>query len=445
MMGRSRVSLLSLSFAALLLTGMAPPPPKAKDASKAFVKAFKRRNVQGMVEAAKKLAESPTKKGVTVLVKYGALYPSMEVYRECRTALGAAKEGAARSELLKMLKKSKRPEQRVLCVDGLGASDDPGAVPALSKALKDRAKEVRISAIRALNRIEHKTCIRPLYERLAKVGFKSADAEAEELYKVLFRLTGKQFETLQDWKKWWSFAEKDFDPKKRKGNTSQSTRVRKGAGKIFGSEIRSQSFVLVLDISSSMRVIDMPRGKFHTVKRGKNKGKKRTYKDPDPSGQMKPKKDSRFRKAQEAFSKFLQGLNANAKFAIVVFGEKKDCRLWKPKLVKATAANKKAVIKFIQGLKMSPATRTDMALDLAFKVQGADSIYLFSDGIPEKRKGGKGVDIPQDQILQQARALNRARKLTINCYAISSNPSTQAFLRNLAKEHGGEFKDIRAQ
>jgi len=435
------LGLATLGLAALPLIAT---PALAKDASKDFLRSAKRNDAAGMIAAAEKLAQSPSKKGVKVLVSVGAMIPNLDVYRACRNALGAAKTGKPRAELLKLLKKAHKMEQRVLCVDGLGASADPSAIPPLTEALEDKSKAVRMSAIRALNRIEHKDCVEPLFMRLSKVGFDGGDAEAEELYGVLHRLTGKAFENLDDWKKWWSVAKADFDPRKQRNQPEQSTRTRKTAGKIFESVVRSQDFVLVLDISSSMRVIDLPRGK--TVKSPKT-GNPITYKDPDPSGQKRPDKSSRFKKAQEAFIKLIGGLNSHAKFAVVVFASKKETQLYggKPVLMPATASNKKKVIKWIEGLKWGPATRTDLALDLAFKVRGADSIYLFSDGIPEMLKSGKNKDIPVDEILKKARTLNRARKVKLHCYAITSNPSTQKFLRQLAAENGGEFKDIRAR
>ncbi len=369
-------------------------------------------------------------------VSFASAYPVLLL-----TTTGA-KTGKPRAELLKLLKKAKRMEQRVLCVDGLGASGDTSAIPPLTTALGDKDKTVRLSAIKALNRLEHKDCVEPLFTRLGKVGFDSSDAEAEELYGVLFRLTGKAFENIKDWEKWWSVAKADFDPKKKPGKPGASTRTRKTTGKIFESVIRSQAFVLVLDISSSMRVIDLTGGK--TVKSPKT-GNPITYKDPDPSGQKKPHKDSRFRKAQDAFVKFLSGLSSQAKFAIVVFASKKETKLYggKPTLIQATKKNKDAVIKWVRGLKWGAATRTDLALDLAFKVQGADSIYLFSDGIPEKAGSGKNKDIVVDEILKKVSALNRARKSKLHCYSLTSNPTTQKFLRQLATENGGEFKDIR--
>jgi hypothetical protein len=436
---------LRLALALALVLACAPAHAKGASPEKAFLKAAKQRNNAGMVTAAEAIADKPTKKGLKVLVSVGAMIPSIDVYTACREAIAkSVKDAALRAEIGTLLKKSKRIEQRSLCVDGLGDSGDPGAIALLNAALTDKEKSVRVAAIQGLTRLMLKGSVEPLFERLAKVGFESKDAEAEELYGALFKLTKQAYEKHEDWKNWWATASGDFDPKKRATTGGESgTRLRtnnKGEGKIFESVVRSQAFVLVLDISSSMRVIDLPPGQ--TWK--SPSGKQVKFKDPDPKGRKAPHKFSRFTRAKEAFVKFIEGMSQRARFAIVVFGEKKDTRLWKKEVVKANPKNKKAAVAFVKGLKWSGATRTDLALEQAFAVKGADTIYLFSDGIPEKVKGGKSVDIPQDAVVETARTLNRARKLRLNCYGMTSSNKTRAFLEKLAKENGGEYKDIRA-
>lgn len=416
----------------------------AGDAHKDFERAAKRNDTAGMIKAAEEIGEAPTDKGVEALVKYGALIEDAEVYHACRDALAAAKTGKPRKELLALLGKSKRLEQKVLCIDALGGAGDPEAVAAVAAVLREESgalKPARLAAIRALSRMEHRDGVQPLFERLAKVGFDSGDAEAEQLYGALHHLTGQAFESLEDWGKWWETAGPDFDPKTKPATgDAATTRLREGEGKIFDSVVRSQAFVLCLDISSSMRVIDLPLGE----KWKDAKGKEHDYKDPDPSGAKPPHKESRFVKAQEAFCKFIEGLSPRARFSIVVFGDDKDTKLWKPEVLPATDKVKKEAVAFVRGLKWSAATRTDLALELAFSVQGADSIYLFTDGIPEKRDKGKAQDIPHDEILKKVADLNRVRQVKVNCYGMASSKAMQKFLQELAAQTGGEYRDLRA-
>lgn len=413
--------------------------------AKDFAKAAKKRDTSGMVTAAEAIADAPDKKGLKALIQIGAVIENMDVYTACQNAIGRAfGKAELREEFKKQLKGAKRPEARVLVIDGLGTSDTKDAVEVIQPYLSDKAKPVRISAIQALLKLQVKESVPPLFERLGEVGFDSKDAEAEELYGALFKLSKQSFEVMADWKNWWETAKADLDPKKIRHSAHENgTRQRnKSEGKIFESVVRSQAFVLVLDISSSMRVIDLPMGEtWHDPKKKKDL----KYKDPDPKGTKPPHKNSRFRRAQDAFCKFIEGMSARARFAIVVFGDKKDTKLWKKDVVPATKSNKKAAIDFVRKLKWSPATRTDLALEQAFSVKGADTIYFFSDGIPEKIKGGKTVDIPQDEVIEKARVLNRSRKLRLNCYGMTSSNKTRSFLEKLAKENGGEYKDIRVR
>ncbi len=430
------------ALAAVVLTlGVGVGEARAADAAKVFERAAKMGDVAAMIQAAEELGSSPSKKGVQALVKYGALIEDFDVYQASRDALAAAKSGDARKELLKSLEKSRRVEQRVLCIDALGGAGDAEAVEAVAEALGDREKPVRIAAIRALSRMQHRDGVKPLFERLDEVGFDSGDVEAEELYSALHRLTGQSFESMEDWSKFWETAGADFDPKTRAaGGDEQTTRLREGEGKIFDSVVRSQAFVLCLDISSSMRVIDLPAGK----KWKDPQGKSHDYEDPDPSGAKPPHPESRFAKAKEAFIKFIENLSPRAKFTIVVFGEAKDTRLWKPQVLPAQDRVKRDAIQFVKALKWSAATRTDLALEQAFTVEGADSIYLFTDGIPEKREGGKAKDIPHDEILKKVAALNRAKKMRVNTYGMASSSKMQKFLQELAAQTDGEYKDLRA-
>jgi hypothetical protein len=202
--------------------------------------------------------------------------------------------------------------------------------------------------------------------------------------------------------------------------------------------VLSQRFVLVLDISNSMRVIDLADGETSTNKDGNAV----PYRDPGTS--WPPDPASRFMRARNEFVEFIKQLDGRVNFTIVVFGAERDCRTWNPQLQRANAGNKDKAIQFVTGLRWSGATRTDLALEQAFAVQGADTIYLFSDGIPERESGGKTTPIPQDEVITKAKTLNRARKMRLNVFGFATvSAGTKAFLRQLAEENDGEYQDIR--
>lgn len=432
----SRQPLTAAASLALLalLCGMAPPDPE-----KDLERALKSGNMTAAIAALEAMRDAPTTKDhVKTIVKVVPALTKREAYLAAVEAL-AATQGDARKEVVKTLTKGRAPAQRVACADALGQSGgDDETVSALAEALDDREVPVRIATIRALSRLERRACIEPLYERLFQIEDRSGGTEVEELYRALAHLTGQAFETLEDWEKYASTLPADYDPKAR-GATGEeaTTRTRASEGKIFDSMVTSRSFVLVLDISSSMRVIDLPPGE----KWKDDKGKEHDYRDP---GMGQPHDDSRFRRAQREFVQFIESLTPRTKFALVVYGNR--ARAWPEaeQLVPASEQNKRQAIQFVQGLQWEPATVTDEALEKAFSIAGADTIYLFSDGIPERQKNGKNEDIPQDEVIAKAQELNLTRKLRLHCYGFATaSSSVRGFLRRLAEANDGEYKDIR--
>lgn len=418
---------------AALLCGMAPPDPE-----KDLERAVKGGNTAAAVAALEAMRDGPpTKDHVKAIVKVVPSLTKREAYLAAVEALAAA-QGDAREEVIKTLTRGRAPAQRVACADALGASGGDDAVAsALAEALDDKDMPVRIATIRALSRLERRACIRPLYQRLFKIEDRSGGTEVEELYRALAHLTGQAFETLEDWEKFHSTLPADYDPKTRRSGDEATTRTRESSGKIFDSVVTSRAFVLVLDISSSMRVIDLPPGQ----KWKDDKGKEHDYRDP---GMGAPHDDSRFRRAQREFVQFIESLTPRTKFALVVFGNR--ARAWpdSEQLVPASEQNKRQAIQFVQGLQWEPATVTDEALEKAFAIPGADTIYLFSDGIPERQRNGKNEDIPQDEVIAKAQELNLTRKVRINCYGFATvSNSVRNFLRRLAEANDGEYKDIR--
>ena len=426
-----RALILACLPLALVFTGMAPDNPE-----KELEKAVKKNDVEGIVAACEALRAAPSEKGVKALLKYGVGIANIDVYLACRDALSAAKDGDAQEELLKAAKKGK-PEQRVLCLDALGYQDGPQALEALSDGLSAKEGPVRTTAIRSLARTKKREAVPALLDRLAKFDLQSSDAEVDELTRALRGLTGQVFETIEDWRKWWSTVENDFDPTKVGAAPEGGTKQREPpTGNIFGSEVRSKKFVLCLDISSSMRVIDLEPGKKWKDKDGKD----HDYEDPGSS--WPPKEGSRFARARSEFVAFVNQLDQRTRFTIVVFSD--ECKVWQPQLVPASDGNKKSAVDFVQKLQWGPATRTDLALERCFEVQDADTIYMFSDGIPEKYTNGKSEDIPQADVLKLAQTLNRVRKARLNTFGFATvSPQTREFLRKLASENEGEYKDIR--
>ena len=103
----------------------------------------------------------------------------------------------------------------------------------------------------------------------------------------------------------------------------------------------------------------------------------------------------------------------------------------------------------MQRLQPENGTNTWEALRVALRDEDVDTIFFLSDGTPTV---GKVVD--QDEILAEVRELNRWRRVRIHTVALlkgeapasmgaEENPAASAsFMRRLAEENGGDFREI---
>jgi hypothetical protein len=133
---------------------------------------------------------------------------------------------------------------------------------------------------------------------------------------------------------------------------------------------------------------------------------------------------------------------------------------WKKRLVAASESNKKDAVKFVQDFQAFGATFTDDVLKEAFEIKEADTFYFLTDGMPDKRAYRRnGITSPStDDILKLVADLNAIRHVKINTFGfISRGPRAgrrrspmapsgvdfAEFLKKLAKENGGKFREIK--
>lgn len=95
-------------------------------------------------------------------------------------------------DLIECLQKSKKdPILRFLCVQLLGFSEAPEALPVLLAALEDKSPLVRAEACRSLEDLAHPDSIRPLEARLGDVDEEVRAAAAEALGVFRQRVEGR--------------------------------------------------------------------------------------------------------------------------------------------------------------------------------------------------------------------------------------------------------------
>jgi len=259
---------------------------------------------------------------------------------------------------------------------------------------------------------------------------------------ALLKITGQDFETAADWKKWWAVARETFDPGAAPDEDGRTMVVKKTGGGVefFGAEIFSRNLIFVIDVSGSMAMFDQ--------------------------GSMKRKEAEKTRirldRARKQLLRAIESLPKTARFNIVVYSNKVTA--WQKNLKPASKSAIKSAGKFVNEFLARGATYTDDALKRAFQDPEADTIVLLSDGAPTK------PEFPSDfligQILKDIGDLNAARKMRINTFGFEGTglwpdkipgqpsgprplPTLQnvetfvGFMKQLAEDNHGSFQPIK--
>lgn len=315
--------------------------------------------------------------------------------------------------------------ERALLVRGIGRRATAEAGKLLRAALDDKAWQVAAAAIDELRRHASRETVEALLAAWGKLDPKKEESSrlGGDLRDTLLVLTGKDFQTSADAASWWSTNAASWKPPAKPGEVIEEREGVTGerTPRLF-DEVRSRRVVLVIDTSASMRV--------------------------ETGAQRDPKKApnglSRFEVMRREVKRVIEGLPPNAAFTLITFGDK--ILPWKPALVTASEDKKRAAKRFIDGLLADGATNSYGALEQAFKVADADTIYFLSDGYPTVGK------IDFNAILGDVRKWNATRNLKVHTIAfIAGNGKPlgidegdkslpREFMRRLAQENGGRYK-----
>ena len=410
-----------------------------REAQKEWKDALKSNDVHRVVAAAEVLGSTGDKKAVSLLLEAATRIDQERIFEATVSALAELARGEsdeAAEEVRKKARRASDPRQRIACVEALSQVDAASSAEVLGELLDDRVQSVRVAAIDALGRMERKEGVGPLIALLEKRE-KKGGQEIESARRALEKITGARFSTAADWRNFWDPRKETFDP--RTGKVAERGETVERGPTFFGSEVLSKRVLLVLDISNSMRVIESgaPIGGEGTQGGGAPGGGAPAGPGRDPGVSWPPDPGSRFIRARNEMIRFVKTLKKDVAFGVIAFGEQ-VVAFNNGQLMKATPKAKALVVKWVEGIQWGAATRTDLALEKAFEAKGADTVYLLSDGNPEK-PGNEPIS--QDGILEQVRKANRFRRLTLHTMGFPG--PHRAFLEKLAQENRGTYKDIR--
>lgn len=143
---------------------------------------------------------------------------------------------------------------------------------------------------------------------------------------------------------------------------------------------------------------------------------------------------TRLTRAKLELIKVIRELPENTEFAIMFY--ETNVRVWRKELLYANEKNKLEAIAFIRKLGFGDRTNTYGALRQSLSFDNdLESVFLLTDGRPTI-----GATVETEKILSDILGRNRFRHLNFNTIGIAVNPTTEAFLKQLAVGSGGEYR-----
>ncbi len=310
----------------------------------------------------------------------------------------------------------------------------------LVDGLNSKSDLVLRNSIDALVVRKSKAGIPALIGKLESIGGERSTVYYAVLDGLLL-LTGQEYETIEDWRKFWEIQGPTLDPANLDAGDGTTGVERKKARtprdpEFFGVEVVSQKVMFVIDTSGSMVLYDEGGGE-----EGGGKG---------ASWQQR----QRIKRVRDQLKAVIQKLRTNSRFNIISYSDQLQ-NFNEKGIVPASGTWKKKAVQFADGLKANGFTHTDEAMRAAFQDKSIDTIMLLSDGAPV-HDGSQENLIPR--ILDDVRKMNRVRKVKIYTFGFdgpgvtppnskqppNANPAPLVeFLTRLAEDNGGTYTSIR--
>lgn len=307
-------------------------------------------------------------------------------------------------------------EQKIIILQAFRSLKGEAVNEGTAIALADINMNVLRLAVRIAGSKEDKRVVSALIDLLEKVE-KTGGNIYFSCRQSLVDLTGEDFFTHGKWKGWWEENKAKFDFKEKGNKKVFGTVERKGEEKpeFFGSEVKSNRVLFVIDTSGSMIMTDPPE----------DYDKSLDEYEKTPLVQER----QRMERAREALRKAVKNLLPTQYFNIMRYSSAVDSWQRQDKLlVPATPQNKASALNFVDKLQYGGATYTHLALQRAFAYTDVDEIYFLSDGSPQPQARKIGNPGPQqvafdkeeiNRILKDVQKWNRFRKVKINTFGFT--------------------------
>lgn len=361
-----------------------------------------------------------------------------------RAGLAAALEKIKTDEVLDALVAAaaaeREPTVRVALIDAIASQGKKSApvLGALREALHQTDYwQVVTAALQASIKLKASELVEAIVEAFAK-----ADSRlVYDLQEALRALTGEDKGiSAEAWKSWFEAHRAELSSGAFKPPAAAAKGQEPGHTTFFGIPVQSTRIVFVLDRSGSMAE---PAGWVPQTDTG----------DRIPSELQKPAGTRKIDIARWQLKRVLYLLPKGAQFNLIFFHG--TFEVYRPQLIKIDDSTRKEAFKYIDSLEpfgatnsfdsMERAMQFAMGADGRLSKEGADTIYLLSDGLPNRGKYTATADI-----LREIARLNAALKMTIHTVwvgtaqpkddkAATEMKNGEAFMGQLARDNGGRF------
>lgn len=354
-------------------------------------------------------------------------------------AFGYAK-GDKVTTWLETMTKDTNAEVVQVALESLGRQNTERGADILIARLDDPRWQVRASAITGLSFFRNGAVVGKVMDALIERAKKEEGVLQRNFFVGMARIVQESVPaTIEAWESWWKANRDDLIKKfsEREGNglpleddpQDVLIETHQGSSSFYGITTDSKHIIYVVDVSGSMSADSKDPGKENS--------------DPDAK--------KRIDIAREELKKAIMGLTSKegdergeATFNIVIFAT--TVTVYKPgKMVEATAEAKKAALKWIdENVVPTDLTNIFDAIEQAFNIvsatsdaknlkKGADTIFLMTDGAPNR-----GKFFEPDLILKEVKRMNATRKITIHTIGVGEGHFAP-LLQNLAAQNGGQY------
>lgn len=469
---------------ALLLTTLPTAPARAAESlsrlERALSIALTREDPAEAREIIGRIGALDSPSAVSLLVTVGSSTEQPEVYRACIQACAETQSEEVVETIARFLS-TRSPAQTSLAAEMLMAARAfPGKTrTALIEAFLDLKQYPRTEAVQTLvlgwirENSSHKWALRALIdmrEELQKRRIQDGRL-FHGVVEALWEITGQEYDDMKDWEKYWETqaARPDWQPVTPSvpaGGRSGRTVLARSVPSFFGKEIRSARALFIIDVSGSMTAIDPeqpsedevedaadPGGTGRTIVRRGSRGRGGPRPDFGDPGQR-----TRIQRVKRQLYRMIEKYPVGRYFAVLSFSTDVSPLVAVQKRgasypVRMTERTRQEVLERIPSLFAKGYTRTDLAFETAFQFDGINTVYLLSDGYPQKdpKLGtypqARQLEITRrfmKEILAFVRKKNRIEGRHWEIHTLGfPRANLDDFLGTLARENHGEYSPVK--